>query len=72
MKEKALSGTSAVRTTSRKINKQQNEHICLTFGKRGEVVGREQQRYGIINKGFKGMCVLQLSPELWGEELKKG
>ncbi|KAI4547156.1 hypothetical protein MG293_003711 [Ovis ammon polii] len=34
MKEKTLSGTSAVRTTSRKINKQQNEHICLTFGTR--------------------------------------
>lgn len=73
MKEKTLTGKYAVQTTSRKINRQQNEHICPMFGICGEVVGREHQRHGIISKGFEGMCVLQLSPELGGgEELMKG
>lgn len=44
MKEKTLTGTSAVQTSSRKISRQQKDHICPTFSMCSEVVGREQQR----------------------------
>lgn len=73
MKEKTLTGTSAVTTTSRKISRRQNEHICLTLGTCSEVVGRERQKKEQHNKkGLENMCLLQISLEFQRKELKKG